>query len=520
MRLLAPLLLLAATTAHAQPTERYVVQAGDSCRRLAQRLYGDRARVDLIHAHNPQLGPGPHRLEPGTSLRVLPEPLREAEATLVRKRREVQARRGDEPWADARIHAPLQTGHQVATGERATAELAFRDGARLQMRSRSLVILVGSGRARRRDLGEARLERGVLRSRLAELAGEGRERLALATPSADTRLGAESVVRVAEDGESIVAALRGDSEVGGVRVPEGMGTRVRRGERPARPRPLPPAPRWSIEARPRVIGLGGSGASLSGHWEPVEEARRYRVEISTQPDGRDLFAALEIVAPSTSFTLHRVPAGVYYARVATIDGEGFEGRASPRRAFTVRVARVVPPGGGDPPPDVHDPGDPSRPWTPPQLLPGTLVVAPYGVRCGAPRASGREPAELSGIATLRSLGRYRLRCRDRRNRSLRGPEVVVRQARATVLGRPTVPRGGGRRLTIRLRSPLRLPDRLIAQAPEGVAVGSVRRVGRDRFTLEVGVTDQAPRDVRITLQVAAGAERIDIATLTLRVTDG
>nr|NIS02492.1 hypothetical protein [Gemmatimonadota bacterium]NIU53243.1 hypothetical protein [Gemmatimonadota bacterium]NIY44969.1 hypothetical protein [Gemmatimonadota bacterium] len=215
-----------------------------------------------------------------------------------------------------------------------------------------------------------------------------------------------------------------------------------------------------------------------------------------------------------------VPAGVYYARVATIDGEGFEGRASPRRAFTVRVARVVPPGGGDPPPDVHDPGDPSRPWTPPQLLPGTLVVAPYGVRCGAPRASGREPAELSGIATLRSLGRYRLRCRDRRNRSLRGPEVVVRQARATVLGRPTVPRGGGRRLTIRLRSPLRLPDRLIAQAPEGVAVGSVRRVGRDRFTLEVGVTDQAPRDVRITLQVAAGAERIDIATLTLRVTDG
>lgn len=511
----AATILLATGVVHAQPTEGYVVRAGDTCRKLAQELYGDRSRVDLIHAHNPQLGPGPHRLRPGSTLQVLPDALRRAEATVVHKRQEVQARRGDEPWVDARVHAPLGTGHQVATGQGASAELAFRDGSRLQMRSRSLVILVGSGRAQRQTLGEARLERGVLRSRLAELAGD--ERLALATPSADTRLGRESVVRVADDGEAMVAALSGDSEVGGVRVPEGMGTRVRRGERPTRPRPLPQAPRWSIEARPRVIGLGGSGASLSGHWEPVEGARRYRVEIATRPDGRDLFAALEIPAPTASFTLHRVPAGVYYARVATIDGEGFEGRPSPRRAFTVRSARVIPPGGGDPPPDVHDPGDPSRPWTPPRLLPGTLVVAPYGVRCGEPALEGStESLELGGIATLRRLGRYRLRCLDRGDRPLMGPEVVVMRARATVIGRPTVPRGGGRRLTIRVRSPLRLPDRLIASAPEGVAVGAVRRVGRGRFALEVGVAAGAPRDIRITLQVAAGAERIDIAHLTLR----
>ena len=509
-------LLTAPTVVRAQGLRSYEVQPGDSCRSIARAVYGDRERIDVIHAHNRWLGAPPHRLRPGTRLQLpSPEAVRhEARVAWTQNRVERRSPQA-EAWLRARRGDGLDQGHQIATAERSAAELSFRDGSRLQMRERSLVVLLDGGRVQRRR--RATLERGSLRARLAELAGAPVE---VATATARAELRGDGVVTVDDEGASRVANHEGELTVRGadggrVRVPEGSGAVVRPGQRPSRPRPLPRAPRWRDDRAGRFVGVTGTGGSLRAGWHPVDGAQRYRVEVARRPDGTDLFAALELDASRTHFTLHRVPAGAYYLSVATIDGHFFESRPSPRRAVVVREARIVPPGGGDPPPDTFDPGDPTRAFTPPHVLPGTWLVAPLGYRCGL----GADDA-LAGIATLRTLGRHHVRCLDGQDREVPGFEVVVVNARVRVRGRPAIRRGGRRTLRLRVSSPLRLPDRLIAQAPRGIAVGSILREPDGDFRVEVGAAVDAPAHVRIQLQVAAGTERITIGELTLTVVGG
>ena len=68
--LLAPLsalpLLLAPGLARAQALTDYTVRPGDTCRAIARRTYGDADGLARLHANNPQLGPTPHRLVPGS----------------------------------------------------------------------------------------------------------------------------------------------------------------------------------------------------------------------------------------------------------------------------------------------------------------------------------------------------------------------------------------------------------------------------------------------------------------------
>ncbi len=65
-----------ASVAHADDapgTVRYTVQKGDTCAKLALRVYKDPRGVELIHTANPGLGPLPHNLVPGTVLLFPPK---------------------------------------------------------------------------------------------------------------------------------------------------------------------------------------------------------------------------------------------------------------------------------------------------------------------------------------------------------------------------------------------------------------------------------------------------------------
>ncbi|HEY8429949.1 MAG TPA: LysM domain-containing protein [Sandaracinaceae bacterium] len=72
-RALAALALLGPTIVRAQATMEVTVRSGETCRSLAARLYGDPDAYDRIHEHNPEMGPPPHRLVPGTVL-IVPRP--------------------------------------------------------------------------------------------------------------------------------------------------------------------------------------------------------------------------------------------------------------------------------------------------------------------------------------------------------------------------------------------------------------------------------------------------------------
>lgn len=484
-------------------TIEITVREGETCRSLAARVYGDPDAYDRIHAHNPQMGPPPHRLEAGTVLRVArPEP----PARLTAVQRVVERRDPDDAaFAAARAGQSLPRGTQVRTHEASSAEITFLDRAEVTVRERTLVIVYG-GRRRlvERAVTRAELERGALRSRLGELAG--RRPLEVATPSSQASLDGDAVVSVEDDGTSRVAN-HGDRPAtvvaGGARVvlPGGTGTVVRRGERPARPRRLLAAPRWRADHRGPVLGFVGRGATLRGGFDSVRGAARYRVEIAQRPDGGELLTTLELDGAASRFEAAGLPEGTIYVSVASIDDAGLEGRRSPWRAFSVRLARLVAPGGGEVELD----------RVPPRVLPGTWLVAPRGLSC----ALGDEDA--STMITLRSPGPATLQCTDGAGSELSPLEVEVAPPHVIVGGVLVRDRVSTLELSLS-GTPLPAASVLAVRAPDGFRAGRVSGEG-GALSAEVHAPPNAPARVHIALEIVAGAERIALASVELPVRD-
>jgi hypothetical protein len=373
----------------------YTVMPGDNCGRIAQRMWGNARRYDIIHSYNPGMGPPPHRLVAGTVLhlpRIATAAALLPDARVTAAERRVTARPADaEAWAAAHVGLDLYRGWHVTTEERSSAELTFRDTSVIAMRADTLVIIFGTsaGRVRRGGM-EATLERGTMRTALGALRGDDAGpsaalTLHVNTPSATADMrGGSSVVSVDGVGTSRVSAHVGEVSVrgqtgGAVSVPEGMGSAIAPHTRPTPPRPLPPAPTWANGPR-RFIGAPGRGAVISGEWAAAPNARTYHVEIARSADGRDVVASTEVPSSVTRFELHGFPPGAYYVRVSTIDMDFFESRPSDVLTVTAEDARFVSPGASVA--SSFQALDPSEEPGPLDLALGTRVTFPEGVRCG------------------------------------------------------------------------------------------------------------------------------------------
>jgi hypothetical protein len=522
-RLVASILaVLSACLAHhgvarAQPPRvaEHTVREGETCASIARRYFGSGGAYDLLHEANPELGPPPHSLAPGTVLRI---PMASAatgpEATLAAAHNDVRARPPGGAMEPARAGAELVRGHHVETGEASSAQVRFRDRSRVDLRENTLVIVYGGSERLARVERRATLERGALRGRLAELAG----RFEVETPGGVANVArADAIVAVAEDGTSRLANLDGrdltiTSGDATVRIPAGTGTVVARGRAPLPPRPLPAAPRWQNDLAGRFVGLTGVGGTLSGSFEPVEGASRYRIEIAREPDGGDVIAALEVPGSRTRFEVGRIPAGVYYVSVATIDEALLEGRPSPRRAMQVLEARIIPPGGGAPVEAPYDPGDPSRARRAPRVLTGTWIVSPVGFVCAAANEVPR------GMATLRTPGLVAVHCFDPGGREVPAFDVVVERPRLSVEpGSLSLARGETREIVFSLASPHALPTVLDVRGPPGVEVTAARTRPDGRYALTVTVGYEPPPTVALSVGVSQGNEHVPLAVLSVLV---
>ncbi|MEM9073168.1 MAG: FecR domain-containing protein [Myxococcota bacterium] len=497
-------------------TFEYTVQAGDSCGRIAHRFYGQWRRYDVILRFNPQFQAGENRgscgpfLRPGVVLTLprtldgIPGPAQAPDAQVTAVRRQVQAREPAETrWQAAQRGLGLYRGWRVNTLEESAAELTFRDASVVQMRENTLVIIYGGeARRSRRRTAQATLERGALRSRLGEL------RMQVDTPSGQTDLdGGSALVAVDQEGTSRIsnfeggnASLRGRSG-GRVRVRPGFGSKVRRGQRPSRPRQLPAAPRWSPETAARFVGIAREGGTLRGSWLPVDGARRYRIEVGRGDPGERIVAATEVSADVQQFEFHRLPAGDYWARLSTIDGDFFESRPSAAHRMNLVLAELRQPG-EEAAPDVLP--DPSVAPTTPQVLMGTRVLSPDGYRC-----------RVGSSEVLTNEGEQRVRCADDRGSA---GEVVVEvvAARVEVVGdiaeRGALRRGTEETLTLAIESAVGIPDDLAVRGP-GVEMQSLERGESGQLVVALVVQEDAPDP--LPLEVVAGDE--SVATVTLRV---
>ncbi|MBO6938520.1 MAG: LysM peptidoglycan-binding domain-containing protein [Deltaproteobacteria bacterium] len=466
-------------------TFQYTVQEGDTCVGIARRFFNDRNRYDLIHAYNPNMGPPPHDLQAGTVL-TLPRSAVDAESTpaahVTDVRRDVRANEPRDPdWHPAERGLGLFGGWRVNTLESSAAELTFRDTSVIQMRANTLVVIFGdtATRARRRST-RAELRNGTLRSRLGTL------RMEVDMPAGQAQLaGGSSVVGVDGEGTTRVSHHEGSPVVlngeggGRVRVPPGNGSKVQRGRRPTRPRPLPDAPTWR-RSSDAFVGLA-DGATIRGGWEPVEDARVYRVEVLRE---ERVFAAIEVPENVTEYEMHGLPAGHYEIRVSTIDGDFFESRPSQPRTVDVSLIDVRSPGATAV--DERAAPDPSMPRTEPMLLVGTEIVPPEGTTCAL-------AAEGETVTRLTASGTQTLHCRQ--GDTLLEPfpvQVVAPELASSDSGTEPTMVYAGRLTTVRLEvsSALPLPENLDLRG-EGVEIREVRRGDDGSYELDLVATEVA-----------------------------
>ena len=482
---------------------QYSVERGDTCYGLAKRFLGEARRCREIIAANPGLPPA-RIVHPGALIWI---PGRSGEdsgpdATLTEVVQRVEKQEPDvTEWQRASRGDGVSRGWRVHTGTRSAAELMFRDRSRLTMRSDTLVVIYGATQnaTRRQRSSTLRVVRGNLRSAVEQLRGTRIE-----TPGAEVNLASGvAITAVDDEGTARLSNLEGrpatlrSSTGGSVRVGEGFGSAARQGERPTRPRPLPPAPRWSEETS-RHVGLLGLGATVRLTWEPVDVARSYRVEVFSEEG--TLVASAESDREVREAELHGFPEGAFVARVSTIDREFFEGRPSERHRFQVVVARLIDSEGDD----LHDASeapDPTSMPTAPTVVAGSTFVSPDGEQC---RLEDDAPADA---LTFDRIGPAVVHCSSSHPLPFRilAPRIEAVEHDATADDTAVV----------EFRS-------LDGVMPENVTIETEVtdvRTERNAETLRVFVRRSDPSMRQVSVKIIAGADGDPLATSVVRFAD-
>jgi phage tail protein X len=391
---------LGSSVAAAQEMQDYRVQQGDTCPSIAQRLYGDVGRIDLIHQNNPGLGRLPHRLRVGQVLR-LPRSAAGArpaasDARVSFVRNEVDAFTPEQHRAQR--NEALARGHRLGTLDASSAEVSFIDETQLQLGANTLVVILGRS-AQRLDAGassETRLERGTLRARLAALSGAAPaaapRTVTVQTPAATAQVGAgTSLLDVDARRTTRLSVHQGASSLRAagrtVQVNEGFGSRADRGRAPRPPQPLPGAPSWTAALAPLVLVDGDARATVRGTYARAATGPApvvWHVQLARDTSFNDLLVDARVPAAVTNLDAQLGP-GVYFARVSAVDADGFEGRPGP--VATMRVSSVQ-----------LDVGGPGR---------RASVRVSEGTICSM---DGSALAPIRAPIELRPLARHTLRC--------------------------------------------------------------------------------------------------------------
>ena len=238
-------------------------------------------------------------------------------------------------WQSAQLEMPLKKLDQVRTLDRSAGEITFRSLDRLRLESNALVSIYRDRdppSPNRKRIDDVVLEEGAL---LARLRSEDRQ-LRLQSPAAVVDL-ASTETRVQHSRQrdaSTVAVYAGRARVRAqgesVRVDRGFGTRVKRGERPEVPTPLPAPPSWS-DAEP-IVAFQHQPPVL--RWRSDNETSTAIVELTRATDeNRRIIRRL--AADGGTTRIDGLAPGVFEALLRTQDAKGIVGPQGPRRAIVV-----------------------------------------------------------------------------------------------------------------------------------------------------------------------------------------
>ena len=145
-----------------------------------------------------------------------------------------------------------------------------------------------------------------------------------------------------------------------------MGTKVIKDKEPLKPIKLPPTPNWTSD-QASFVTFKDQRATITAEWSPVAKAESYYVEVSEDLDGIKILQSVVVAKNVTSLQVQNLPAGTYYATIASIDSDQFESIPNGPRKLVVT--------------EVEPKGDLLK-NDPPTVRIGTKMVAPQGIKCG------------------------------------------------------------------------------------------------------------------------------------------
>lgn len=333
------LLILAAGQARAEDW-LYTVRPGDNLWDLAAEFTHSATYWRRLQRLNKVSQP--RRIPPGTQLRF-PLAWLKVRHTEVRVVSVVGTVEVATPTGGA--HPPktgetLQAGDEVRTGADGVVVLEFVDGARLRLLHQGHLVLDRLNAYGDREIPDTRLRvlEGEVETSVPRRRGSSK-RYEIRTPAATTgvrgtqfRVGMDTARELSRsevtEGRVKVSAA-GESRV----IPRGFGTVVKKGEPPAPPRPLLPAP--DLSGLPQTLDR----LPLQFQWPAVPGAVHYRVQVTPEQDLDRLIYDKMIRRPQLS--LPELPDGDYWMRVRAIDVLTLEGLNGDHR-FTV-AAHPLPP---------------------------------------------------------------------------------------------------------------------------------------------------------------------------------
>jgi hypothetical protein len=254
------------------------------------------------------------------------------------------ARNFDWKWVKVVPDMLVQQGDWVRTRSRSSVEIVQDDGTviRLRPNSKAMIDLSGTTASARGDVRvtKVKLESGSLVAKVQKLMQRD-SRFQIQTPTATSFIrGTEFRVKVEDQGATRLEVLEGKvdfgSEAQNVAVDGSFGSlATTAGERPAEPHGLPAAPAELFTPEDKQV-LDDNLATYRFSWATVESAVKYHLEISTDPEFKQLVEEAWLGSANADLMSLRIDAlepGTYFWRVSALDVEGYESAWSGARYF-------------------------------------------------------------------------------------------------------------------------------------------------------------------------------------------
>lgn len=330
-------------SAHAydEPAVEVVVQEGDNLINIGKKYLASPGKWRAIAEKN-RIGtpdliyPGQVVLIPMSLLKWTPS---DGTVNFIKGNVEVQSGESRE-WTRLLLNDRLKEGSRIRTGDESTVEIVFENGDSLLQSPNSNS---GLSAARKMD-GNHTLYKwflGAGRTITKIKSATGREsRFEIETPSSICAVRG-TVFRTAVDSTDATRSevLKGFVDVEGmnkkVKLQEGEGTLVKKGEPPMSPKKLLPPPVLinSITIYKNI--------PLNFEFGKVEGAVSYRISFAKDSDFKDILKE-QIIKPADSFKLFEIDDGQFFLQSRSIDEFGLEGLPSDATPIRVRVNPMPP----------------------------------------------------------------------------------------------------------------------------------------------------------------------------------